>query len=227
MNLTTRLVLALTAVSLALTAVHVVADSGAVALTKADPSCGDPTTHPSDAGADRYFDCKNGTVTDDLTGLTWLQKPGCLTSKPLAGAPGVNPSGAKLDWDRATIEAHNLSHGVCDLQDNSRPGDWRMPTKDEWEQMIDTSCTGPALSDETGDKCASESTTHVFDFSEFCGGGDNQDYYWSATTDTSGGSNTDAFTIELFDGSVHTDPKTFVNCLWPVRISQGPGGEAP
>ena len=225
MNLTTRLVLALTAVSLALGSVNVVADSGAVALTKADPSCGDVTTHPSDPGADRYFDCGNGTVTDDLTGLTWLQKPGCLTSGNATGGPSGDPSLAKLTWDRATIEAHNLSHGVCGLANNSKPGDWRMPTEKEWERMIDNTCLDPALWDATGETCANGSTNQVFDFDGFCGYGDTGDDYWSATSKTDGGLNTHAVVIDLYNGEVFTDGKANQNCLWPVRISQGPGGE--
>jgi hypothetical protein len=218
MNLTTRMVMCIVAFFLlAGIGGYVVAGSGKAALTTADPSCGDPTS------SDIYIDCGNGTVTDNRTGLTWLKNVGCLTMGPGAGVP-AGPSAAKLTWDRATIEAHNLSDGVCDLTDGSKPGDWRMPTIDEWMTMVADgvalACNDPALTNAKGNLCHSADPI----FANFCGFGDNGDYYWSATSDT-GATNTHAFVVDLYDGITSvTRDKTFSECLWPVRLSQGPGG---
>ena len=191
---------------------NVLAGSGKVALTTAALSCGDPNS------SDVYFDCGNGTITDNRSGLTWLKDVDCLTS----GLQG--PSMAQKTWDRATIEAHNLSDRVCGLTDGSRPGDWRMATIEELQRMVADGvamgCINPALTDATGTKCHSLNPI----FMNFCGFGDNGDTYWSATSDTGGGINTHAFVIDMYDGVVSTSIKTAHECLWPVRLTQGPGG---
>ena len=184
-----------------------------MALTIADSSCGDPSS------SDIYFDCGNGTVTDNRTGLIWLKNVGCLTM----GTGG--PSLAKLTWDRATIEAHNLSDGMCDLTDGSKAGDWRIATKREWTKMmsdgVDLDCLliPPSLTNATGDLCHSEDPI----FTDFCDGSDNGSDYWT-TTSVTGVNNTDVWVKVLFDGAESSTLKTNTRCLWPVRLSQGPGG---
>ena len=75
----------------------------------ADPPCFDNTN--------RYADCGNGTVTDQLTGLIWTKNATCLGSG---------------NWSNSSAAAAALMHGSCGLSDNSSPGDWRLPTIDEW-----------------------------------------------------------------------------------------------
>jgi len=79
-------------------------------LTNADPPCFDT--------GNRYVDCANGTVTDTVTGLIWLKNAYCFGG---------------LNWPNAGNAATGLQHGECGLTDNSLPGDWRLPTKAEWE----------------------------------------------------------------------------------------------
>ena len=68
------------------------------------------------------MDCGNGTVTDTVTGLIWLKQADCL---------GVH------DWAAANRAAAGLKDGDCGgLTDKSSPGDWRLPTKDEWSATI-------------------------------------------------------------------------------------------
>jgi len=208
MNLKAKILLFVTVFSLAIIPDTALAGSGAVALTKADASCDDPGT------TNIYIDCGNGTVTDNRTGLTWLKNVGCLTMS------GGNAWAGKLTWNEATIEAHNLSHGTCGLTDNSRPGDWRMATMDEWTAMmldgLAMACMGPALTDAVGNKCHSEAPI----FTNFCDGIDNGSIYWSSTSVT-GTDNTHARVIDIFDASTTTVLKTTSRCLWPVRLSQG------
>lgn len=59
-------------------------------------------------------DNMNGTVT--LSGLVWLKNPNCW---------------GKMNWDSAVAKTQSLASGQCDLTDNSKPGDWRLPTKEE------------------------------------------------------------------------------------------------
>ena len=65
----------------------------------------------------RYVNCGNGTVTDTVTGLIWLQDADCI------------PVG---HWAAANEAAATLKDGDCGLTDGSTAGDWRLPTKDEW-----------------------------------------------------------------------------------------------
>lgn len=77
--------------------------------TRADGPCFDNTN--------RYVDCGNGTVT----GLIWLKQWNCLPNNT---------------WAPANQAAAGLKHGDCGLTDNSSPGEWRLPTKDEWSATI-------------------------------------------------------------------------------------------
>ena len=80
--------------------------------------------------ASRFTDHGDGTVSDSLTGLTWLKNAGCL-------APAV--------WTTALTEVNGLANGACGLSDGSKAGDWRLPNIVELESMIDASASNPAL----------------------------------------------------------------------------------
>jgi hypothetical protein len=70
----------------------------------------------------RYIDNGDGTVTDNKTGLIWLKNANCF---------------GKQNWKTAMQSAAKLAHGQCGLSDGSKAGDWRLPTKEEWEAMMD------------------------------------------------------------------------------------------
>lgn len=72
----------------------------------------------------------DGTVTDNLTGLIWLQNAGCFGYR---------------EWVDALTDAATLSSGACGLTDGSRPGDWRLPNIRELLSLIDYGRSGPAL----------------------------------------------------------------------------------
>jgi len=100
---------------------------------EADPACLDD--------ANRYVDRDNGTVTDIKTGLIWLKQAFC-------GALTFNSTfaaGSQL--------VAQLADGQCGLSDSSSPGDWRLPTKEEWEATWDTGCPSPTITDTTGTAC--------------------------------------------------------------------------
>jgi hypothetical protein len=126
----------------------------------------------------RYVDCGDGTVADTKTGLIWLKQADCL---------GLNA------WDDANKAAAALKNGDCDgaLKDGSSPGDWRLPTRDEWRAsgMLD-------------------SRPSVFT-------GAQSDNYWSSTSDDSAQGR--AFSAGLFTKILASDNKTFVLRTWPVR----------
>ena len=82
------------------------------------------------APVSRFTDNGDGTVSDALTGLTWLKNAGCLT-------PAV--------WNTALSEVNALASGSCGLTDGSAAGDWRLPNIVEMESLIDASASNPAL----------------------------------------------------------------------------------
>jgi hypothetical protein len=93
----------------------------------------------------RYVDCGNGTVTDTVTGFIWTKDAGCIPPQDYASANNV---------------AAALEDGSCGLTDNSRPGDWHLPTQAEWaatiEEAVRLGCTlpnPPSLTDTTGTVC--------------------------------------------------------------------------
>jgi len=156
----------------------------------------------------RYVNCGNGTVTDTLTGLIWLQDASCL---PLA------------DWAAANQAAASLKDGDCagTLKDGSSPGDWRLPTKDEWQTTmayagLTLQCYLPlhnqALTNDAGTACLTAGVN-----TSFLGLGSIADYWSSSTVETNPAL---AWYTVLFYGNVAFDinvPKTHQYSVWPVR----------
>lgn len=78
----------------------------------------------------RFMDNGNGTVTDSLTGLTWLKNANCF--------------GAQI-WSAALSAANGLASGGCGLSDGSIAGQWRLPNVTEWQSLVDYTRSSPAL----------------------------------------------------------------------------------
>ncbi len=80
--------------------------------------------------APRFANNNDGTVTDNLTGLIWLQNANCLGSET---------------WTAALSSANTLADNSCGLTDGSVAGDWRLPSRKELKSLIDYSKSSPAL----------------------------------------------------------------------------------
>jgi quinol monooxygenase YgiN len=78
----------------------------------------------------RFTDNSDGTVTDNLTRLVWLQN--------------ADPFGFKT-WQQALDECNQLCNGQYGLKDDSKPGDWRLPNFKEIESLVDYNKAGPCL----------------------------------------------------------------------------------
>jgi hypothetical protein len=78
----------------------------------------------------RFVDNADGTVTDNLTGLIWLQNTDCFG----AGT-----------WLEALAAANGLASGDCGLTDGSSAGDWRLPNPLEIVSLSDFSQKQPKL----------------------------------------------------------------------------------
>jgi hypothetical protein len=137
----------------------------------------------------RYIDNGDGTVTDNQTGLIWLKNANCF---------------GKQNWETAMQSATQLADGQCGLTDGSKPGDWRLPTIEEWEAMVDDKYQGPALSNAVG-------TSHWKEGDAFWGVQSNN--YWSSTS-------TGKETMDLGYGYEIILNKTLTSYLWPVRGEQ-------
>jgi len=164
----------------------------AMAVGNPDPPCFDNTN--------RYVDCGNGTVNDTVTNLIWLKNANCY------GA---------LNYAAANNAAAGLEDGECGLTDGSSPGDWRLPTKEEWEttlaRAVELGCESPSLTDTPGTGCYSAGTqpfTGVMTYSYSSSTSDavNPDYAWYV--DLSYG-----YLVGYYN-------KVIGNAVWPVRAGQ-------
>jgi hypothetical protein len=105
----------------------------------------------------RFTDRGDGTVRDNLTGLSWLTDANCFGPQT---------------WETA-LQAATTMHDTgtpdpgddCGLMDGSVPGDWRLPNIRELQSLIDFGHTNPGLP-----------SGHPFS-------GVQSIYYWSSTTD--------------------------------------------
>lgn len=160
----------------------------------ADPPCFDNTN--------RYVDCSNGTVNDTVTNLIWLENANCYGS---------------LDYAAANNAAAGLEDGECGLTDGSSPGDWRLPTREEWEATVEraialgcTDANAPTLTDTPGTACYSAGLQPFTDVQSY--------NYWSSTTRASDTS--DAWCMHLYNGGVYAYRRTNPGYVWPVRDGQ-------
>ena len=138
-------------------------------------------------------------MLDSETGLIWLKDTSCIIYRE--------------SWADANIAAAGLKDGDCALEDGSSPGDWRLPTKDEWEATIAAAvalfCGFPSLMDTAGTGCFSTETQPLFVVEP-----DN----WSSTTFADDPDY--AWSVHLGMGGVFDVVKTNANFWWPVRGGQ-------
>ena len=78
----------------------------------------------------RFTNNGDGTVTDNLTGLIWLQNANCF---------------GKVDYLAALTYSNTLNSPECGLSDGSAEGDWRLPNVKELLSLIDYGREKPAL----------------------------------------------------------------------------------
>jgi hypothetical protein len=148
---------------------------------------------------DRFTDMGNGTILDNDSGLIWLKDASCDTLP--------HTEYGRADWENANVAAAALNNGECGLDDGSVEGDWRLPTKAEWEAFMSTVYKNPALVNTVGDAQWSEGD--AFDGVQF-----DVYFYWSSTEYEDSGY---AWCAKMRDGSMTWtfDPLTYY--VWPVR----------
>ncbi|MBZ4193926.1 MAG: DUF1566 domain-containing protein [Candidatus Contendobacter sp.] len=138
------------------------------------------------SAATRFTDNSNGTVTDSMTGLIWLKDANCVTVSPKA-------------WAAALTAIATLASPSCGLSDGSTTGQWRLPSRNELQSLIDYTTINPALP-------AGHPFTGV------------QSSYWSSTASTIYAPDTRyAWLVPIHDGKVYWVSKTHDAFVWPVR----------
>jgi quinol monooxygenase YgiN len=81
----------------------------------------------------RFTDNGDGTVTDNLTGLVWLEDADRF---------------GEVTWHQALEHARKLASGSHGLSDGSRRGDWRLPNIRELFSLIDYGASDPIIPQE-------------------------------------------------------------------------------
>ena len=79
----------------------------------------------------RFVDKGDGTVKDNLTGLTWLKNAACFGYQT---------------WYNAVALSNSLANGACGLTDGSTAGQWRLPNREELASLLNAAYYNPALS---------------------------------------------------------------------------------
>ncbi len=147
----------------------------------------------------RFTNNGDGTVTDHLTGLVWLQDANC--------------DRGRLDWVEALTFAKTLfdgssdhNGGDCGLSDGSLSGEWRLPNPIELQSLFHYGISFPAIPNTAGTGQWSEGDpfTNVKD-----------DFYWTSGSfhDSPG----IGWLCNLSYGSVRYGSKLGSWRAWPVR----------
>ncbi len=142
----------------------------------------------------RFVNNGDGTVTDRLTGLLWLQMANCFSS---------------TTWVQALGDAATLASGACGLTDGSVAGDWRLPSVNELQSLVDYEYSYPALSNALG--TGQYSPDDPFQWVHYS----YARLYWSSTSDAHYPSS--AWAVGFFDGALHSNAKPYTCFVWPVR----------
>jgi hypothetical protein len=137
----------------------------------------------------RFQDNNDGTITDRLTNLVWLKNADCFGT---------------LYWYGALEASNNLKNGECGLSDNSVPGDWRLPNRNELLSLIDVEVNNSNLWDNT---CLPSGHPFL---------NVKEDHYWTSTTAILNHP-ANAWSIYMYLGSTDIQGKGTLNTVWPVR----------
>jgi hypothetical protein len=135
----------------------------------------------------RFTDNGDGTVTDNLTGLMWLQDANCP-----GGTVGWQ---AALDW----VGSFNTTTVACTNYAAMTFTDWRLPNVREVLSLVDFGEVGPALP-----------AGHPFENVQ-------SSFYWSSSTAVNDPANAWTINFGTGDSGIGGDKDGFSDYVWAVR----------
>lgn len=136
----------------------------------------------------KFKDMGDGTVRDNRTGLIWMKDVSWID----------HPASFNLaEWATKMI-SQGFNKEDYELSDGSSAGDWRLPTKEEWEALVSTDWQSPALVDTLGERHWSKGNPFII--------GESVKYknlislHWSSTPDPSDPCK--IYAARLWDGKI-------------------------
>jgi len=141
----------------------------------------------------RFTDNGDGTVTDNLTGLTWMKNAYCFGSR---------------NWFESLSDCNGLADGSCGLTDGSSAGDWRLPNIKQLSGLIHFGFQNLSLPNTAGTGKWSEGDPFT----------DVQTFYYYSSTTHAGAVNT-AWTVYFGTGFMNIYLKGNSGAGWCVRGS--------
>jgi hypothetical protein len=137
-------------------------------------------------------------VTDNCTGLVWLQNANCLTaSYPEFDNDGIAGDG-QITWEHAldfVAGINNGTYGEC----GAGYTDWRLPNIKELLSLVDLGFYDPTIAD-------TSPFTNVQSF-----------YYWSSSSVLSLPPGYERWFVLFLSGAAHGYDGAFPALVWPVR----------
>jgi hypothetical protein len=147
----------------------------------------------------RFLDNGNGTLTDTMTGLVWMKQANCI----------------EAGWAEAVAQVQSLGNGTCGLSDGSKPGDWRLPNRNEMQSLEDRMVNNEADFMNATYVWKSDAALYRSPiFASFMG----NVYYWTSTTDAA--DTTEAWTVFSCDFGVYNVAKSNPGFALAVRDRQ-------
>ena len=154
----------------------------------------------------RFTDKGDGTIEDNLTGLTWLKNADCVS--------------LDITWQNALEFVNNLNLGRitapaplghCGDTSGRRAThqtDWRLPNVREMFSLIDFAFFSPAISNAAGTERATSEDPFV---------NLQQAVYWTSTTKAGVGITDHAWVVDVSDGGIGFDNKATLHPVIAVR----------
>lgn len=103
----------------------------------------------------RFTDNGDGTVTDLLTGLMWMQEANCIRNiHPTADAVGTFGDGF-VSWEVGLNFAKDVNTGMYGCNVTTSYTDWRLPNRRELQSLFDYRFSAPAVTNTAGTAQAS------------------------------------------------------------------------
>ncbi len=146
-----------------------------------------PPSLPQESMKDRFVDNGDGTVTDKKTGLMWIKNGWRIDFL------------AALTWPEAVKKCARFKVG------NYK--DWRLPTVQEWQSLVDRSVSYPALVEPNPFE---NIITHMPYWSR-------TEYAYGEKALTVGSGARDSYTVMLYSGNFNHQKKTEFAFILPVR----------